>query len=54
MNGQMLIALLKELCGLDVEMGMNGPDKGVTFRPTENPDNTEITMLMMPMIISEE
>lgn len=54
MNGQMLIALLKELCGLDVEMGMNGPDKSVTFRPTENPDNTEITMLMMPMIISEE
>lgn len=52
-NGNKLTQLLKNLPGFDIVIGMNGPDRAMTIYPAEQPDDGNITMLIMPVVISD-
>jgi len=46
-----LLAILSHLPGQEVDMMMTDASCAITFEPSEDPDDVEITMLTMPMLI---
>lgn len=52
-NGLSLITLLTKLEGEKVEIHLTSPDRAVVITPQEQPGKTNITMLAMPLLLSE-
>lgn len=53
-NGSTLITIMSKLIGRDVCVNMSDETRAITIEPSEQYDDSEVTMLIMPMLLSNE
>ena len=54
MNGTATLAILSKLSGQEVVMHITDPSCAIVFTPNEQPENCNITMLQMPMLLIQD
>ena len=52
-NAPFLIEILNTLKSTDVIINLSDPSRPGLFRPSEEPEGTELVMLLMPMTVGE-
>lgn len=53
-NGTATLAILSKLSGQEVVMCMTDPSRAIVFTPKEQPEDCNITMLQMPMMLNQD
>lgn len=54
MNGTATLAILSKLSGQEVVMRITDPSRAIVFAPKEQPEDCNITMLQMPMMLNQD
>ena len=52
-NASYLVEILNTLKSTDVEVNLGDAGRPGIFKPTDEPENTELLMLLMPMTVGD-
>lgn len=52
-SGSRLLAIMSKLTGQECDISMTDPSRAMVIEPTEQPDDCEVLMLTMPMLLND-